>query len=414
MNPDIDRLRGYPFERLAALVPGDTPPPGSTPIRLSIGEPRHTPPAFVLDALARAIPAGMGIYPPTRGIDSLRDAIGAWADRRWGLAPGSLDRSRGIVPVNGTREAIHALAIATVDRARARGGPPLVVMPNPYYQIYEGGALMAGARPYFVPCRRERGFLPDWDAVPESVWRRCQLAFLCTPGNPTGAVETVDSLARMIERADRYGFVLASDECYGEVYLDEAAPPPGLLQVCARLGRADLARCVVFQSLSKRSNVPGLRSGFVAGDARVIEPYVRYRTYHGSAMPHHVQVASEAAWRDEAHVVQSRALYREKFDACLPILAPVLDVARPGGGFFCWAGVPTGDAERFARTLFARSNVLVLPGTYLSQVTDGEDPAAGRVRIALVEPAATCTDAARRIERVARDLASGRSAGAST
>ncbi|MCU0937221.1 MAG: succinyldiaminopimelate transaminase [Gammaproteobacteria bacterium] len=391
MNPDLDRLQAYPFERLGALLRGVAPPRDLPPIPLSLGEPRHPTPAFIPQALVAQL-QGLATYPATRGTGPLRAAIAGWLTRRFSLPAGSVDPERHVLPVNGTREALFAFAQAVVDRRRdAR-----VLMPNPFYQIYEGAALLAGATPWYVACEASTGFLPDFDAVPPETWDRCQLVYLCSPGNPTGAVLAMETLEALIERADRHDFVIAADECYSEIYPDEAAPPPGLLQAAARMGRTGWERCVVFHSLSKRSSVPGMRSGFVAGDARVIERFLLYRTYHGCAMPPPVQAASAAAWADEHHVAENRALYRRKLDAVLEVLSPVLDVRRPDGAFYLWPRV-AGDETAFARDLFARKGVTVLPGRYLSRPAEGADPGRGRLRLALVAPLDDCVEAAGRI-----------------
>ncbi len=392
MNRDIERLQPYPFERLARLIAGVEPPAGLTPIRLTIGEPRHAPPAFVRERLVAALD-GLANYPLTAGLPPVRQAAAGWLERRFGLAAGSVDPERMVIPVNGTREALFSFVQAAVDRTA--GG--VVAMPNPFYQIYEGAALLAGAEPAYLPTAASSGWLPDLDAVPAGLWQRCQLLFLCTPGNPTGAVMDDAYLGRVLELADRHGFIVASDECYSEIYPDEAAPPTGLLAAAARRGRTQFERCVVFHSLSKRSNLPGLRSGFVAGDPALLAGYLRYRTYHGSAMPEHVQAASVAAWSDEAHVVANRDQYRASFDAVLSLLTPVLDTARPAGAFYLWPEVPGGDDERFARELYAATNVLVLPGSYLGRDTGGGNPGRGHVRISLVAGAAQCQSAAARI-----------------
>ncbi|ROR32210.1 succinyldiaminopimelate transaminase [Inmirania thermothiophila] len=398
MNPDLDRLHPYPFERLRALLAGCAPPAGLPPLDLAIGEPRHPPPPFVLEALGAAL-EGLGRYPATRGEAPLRQAIAAWLERRFGLPAGAVDPETHVLPVNGTREALFAFAQAVVDRT-AR---PLVAMPNPFYQIYEGAALLAGAEPYYLDATEASGHLPDLDAVPEPVWRRCQLLYLCSPANPAGAVADAAYLHRALELAERHDFVIAADECYSEIYLDEDRPPPGLLQAAHAAGNEAFRRCVVFHSLSKRSNLPGLRSGFVAGDAEILARFLRYRTYHGCAMPPPVQAASLAAWGDEAHVAANRAAYRAKFDAVLAELAPVLPLERPPAGFYLWPRV--GDDEAFVRRLYARYNVRLLPGRYLSRETAAGNPGAGRVRIALVGTREACLEAARRIRAC---LAEGR------
>ena len=398
MNPDLARLQPYPFEKLAALKAGVVPPADLGPIALSIGEPKHPTPDFITETLIAHLHL-LSSYPTTRGLPVLRQAIADWLTRRFRLPIGSLDPERQILPLNGTREGLFALPQALVDRSRQ----PLVLMPNPFYQIYEGAALLAGAEPGYLPCLAEQGYLPDFAAVTADTWRRCQLLYLCSPGNPSGAVIPLATLQRLIELAEEFDFVIAADECYAELYDDEAQPPVGLLQAAARLGHSDYRRCLVFHSLSKRSNVPGLRSGFVAGDAELIERFFQYRTYHGCAMPVQHQHASLAAWRDEAHVVANRALYRAKFDAVLAILGEVLEVSRPAGGFYLWPRTPIPDPD-FARGLFAASNVTVLPGSYLSRAVDGVDPGADRVRLALVAPLDECVEAAWRIRRYLEGL----------
>lgn len=393
MNPDLNRLQPYPFEKLRQLKTGVAPPSDRAHIALSIGEPRHPAPGFVADALAAHL-QGLSSYPVTRGEAALRAAIAQWLRERFDLPEASVDPERHVLPVNGTREALFAFAQACIDRRR----DPLVLMPNPFYQIYEGAALLAGAEPWFLNATEVGGYRPDFDAVPDAVWERCQLLYLCSPGNPTGAVLELPTLQRLIELADRFDFLIASDECYSEIYFEESAPPPGLLQAAARMGREDYRRCMVFHSLSKRSNLPGMRSGFVAGDAQVIDAFLRYRTYHGSSMPPHHQQASIAAWSDETHVRENRALYRAKFDAVLEILEPVMDVVRPEAGFYLWPRTPTDD-QRFARELYARENVTVLPGSYLSREAHGANPGTNHVRMALVAPLEDCIEAAQRIRR---------------
>ncbi|SNT28717.1 MULTISPECIES: succinyldiaminopimelate transaminase [unclassified Pseudomonas] len=391
MNHALTQLQPYPFEKLRALLGSAKPAADKRAIALSIGEPKHESPAFVAQAMADNLDK-LAVYPSTIGLPALRQAIGQWCERRFGVPAGWLDADRHILPVNGTREALFAFTQAVVNRA----DDGLVVSPNPFYQIYEGAALLAGATPHYLPCLESNGFNPDFDAVPAEVWKRCQILFLCSPGNPTGALVPMDTLKKLIALADEHDFVIAADECYSELYFDEDAPPPGLLTACAELGRSDFKRCVVFHSLSKRSNLPGLRSGFVAGDAEIIKPFLLYRTYHGCAMPVQTQLASIAAWQDEAHVRENRDQYRAKYDAVLDILQPVLDVQRPDGSFYLWAKVPGGDAE-FTRDLFEAQHVTVVPGSYLSREVDGVNPGAGRVRMALVAPLAECIEAAERI-----------------
>jgi N-succinyldiaminopimelate aminotransferase len=393
MNPRLASLEPYPFERLRALLQG-VPAPAMSAIRLSVGEPQHPTPGFIRDALARHLDA-LSRYPLTAGTDRLREAIAGWFTRRYGLA--RLDPATEVLPVNGTREALFAFAQCVVDGSRPGA---LVACPNPFYQIYEGAALLAGARPVFLNQTREGGFGLDLDALSPEEWRRVQLLYVCSPGNPTGRVLALDEWRAIFERADRHGFVVASDECYSEIYFDEGAPPTGALEACRALGRDDYRGVVVFSSLSKRSNAPGLRSGAVAGDAGILAQFLRYRTYHGSAMSPPVQEASVAAWGDEAHVRENRFLYREKFDALVPMLQPVLEVARPEAGFYFWARVPRiwgDDDERFARDLVAAANVTVLPGRYLAREARGVNPGAGHVRIALVASLTECVEAARRM-----------------
>ncbi len=392
MNPDLSHLQPYPFERLARLLDGVSPPAGLNAISLSIGEPKHATPAFITEEVITHL-HGLSNYPLTRGTPELRRAIADWLTSRFGLPAGGLDPEQQVLPVNGTREALFAFAQCIIDRSSA----PVVLMPNPFYQIYEGAALLAGAEPVFLNTTRETAFRPDFGGVPESTWQRCQLVYICTPGNPTGAVMSSAELQQLIELADRYDFVIASDECYSEIYPDESAPPCGLLQAAAETGRDDFSRCMVFHSLSKRSNAPGLRSGFVAGDAELIRNFLRYRTYHGCAMPPATQAASISAWRDEVHVRENRRLYREKFTAVLDILAPLLDVQLPEAGFYLWPHTPV-DGEDFARGLLAEQNVIVLPGSYLSRTADGINPGQGYVRMALVAPLDDCIEAAERIK----------------
>jgi N-succinyldiaminopimelate aminotransferase len=340
------------------------------------------------------------VYPTTKGIPTLRQAIADWLTRRFDLPAGSVDADTHVLPVNGTREALFAFAQAVVDRSRPDA---LVLSPNPFYQIYEGAALLAGATPHFLACTPATGLMPDFDAVDAATWERCQLLFICTPGNPTGAVMPIETLQKLIRLAEQHDFVIASDECYSEIYFDEANPPVGLLQAAAAMGNTNYKRCVVFHSLSKRSNAPGLRSGFVAGDAAVLADFLSYRTYHGCAMPLQHQMASIAAWRDEAHVVENRRLYREKFDAVLDILGDALDVQRPDAAFYLWPRTPIADTD-FARGLFEQQHVTVLPGSYLSRDVDGHNPGAGHVRMALVAPLDACVDAARRIKTYTESL----------
>ena len=399
MNPLLQRLQPYPFERLRQLFAGITPSPAHRPISLGIGEPKHAAPDFLKRALADALDEGLSNYPATAGTPALREACAGWVRRRYGVA---LDPATQLLPVNGSREALFAFAQVVVDPTRPGA---TVLCPNPFYQIYEGATLLAGAQPHYVPSVAERNFAVDWDSVPDEVWACTQLIYVCSPGNPAGAVMPLDEWRRLFELSDRHGFVIASDECYSEIYFRDEAPLGGL-QAAAQLGRSDFRRLIAFTSLSKRSNVPGLRSGFVAGDAALIKPFLLYRTYHGGAMSPVVQAASIAAWNDEAHVVENRRLYREKFAQVTPLLAEVLDVALPDASFYLWAGVPQrfashtpglGADEAFARELLAQYNVTALPGSYLARTVQGANPGAGRVRLALVAGVDECLEAAQRI-----------------
>ena len=400
MNPLLNRLHAYPFERLRQLFAGVKPNPAWRPISLGIGEPKHATPPFIASALAQsasALPSGLAVYPATAGEPALRSACCAWLQRRYGVP---VDPLTQLLPVNGSREALFALVQTVVDPGPAgRLGDeiqaPLVVCPNPFYQIYEGAALLAGARPYYVAADPARNFAQDWDSVPDNVWQRTQLLFVCTPGNPTGAVMPLDEWRKLFALSDRFGFVIASDECYSEIYFRDEAPLGGL-QAASLLGRRNFSNLISFTSLSKRSNVPGMRSGFVAGDATLIKQFLLYRTYHGSAMSPVIQAASIAAWDEESHVVANRALYRDKFARVTPMLSAVLDVALPDAGFYLWANVGRSDTE-FARELFALYNVTVLPGSFLARDVAGHNPGAQRVRMALVAETAECEEAAQRI-----------------
>jgi N-succinyldiaminopimelate aminotransferase len=393
VNPRLERLHAYPFERLARLKAGITPAAGLAHIAMSIGEPQHAPPAFVLESLRENLHR-LGSYPVTAGLPEFRGAAARWLERRFGLQAGRVNPDTMVLPVNGTREALFSFVQAVVDDRTA----PVVAMPNPFYQIYEGAALLAGSEPHFLNTTAWTGYLPDLDAVGEETWRRCQVLFLCSPGNPTGAVLSLDFLRHALTLAERYDFIIAADECYTEIYLDEGSPSPGLLQAAVAAGYDTFERCVVFHSLSKRSSVPGLRSGFVAGDPKVISRFLLYRTYHGSAMAVPTQLASIAAWDDDAHAAANRRLYQEKFDRVIPILSDVLDVERPAGGFYLWSDI-RGDDEQFTRDLFATQNITLLPGSYLARDSAGANPGAGRVRISLVPSVERCVEAAERIRK---------------
>ena len=401
MNPLLARLHPYPFERWRELTLDIVPPAHLAPIGLGIGEPRHATPALIEEALVSALP-GLSSYPATLGEAGLRTAIAGWLQRRYGV---TVDPAQQVLPVNGSREALFAFAQTVVDPTR---GGATVVCPNPFYQIYEGAALLAGAQTAFVPCLAGRNFAADWGAIDEATWARTQLVYVCSPGNPTGAVMPLAEWQRLFELSDRHGFVIASDECYSEIYF-QGEPPLGSLQAARTLGRDDFRRLVAFTSLSKRSNVPGLRSGFVAGDAALIKAFLLYRTYHGSAMSPMVQRASAAAWSDEAHVVANRELYRAKFALVTPLLQSVFDVTLPDAAFYLWAGVPgDGDEIAYARGLLAQYNVQVLPGRLLARSVQGQhppNPGQGRIRLALVAPLAQCLEATQRIVSYTESLA---------
>ena len=393
MNPLLSRLQPYPFERLRQLHADVTPNPAYKPISLGIGEPRHATPQLIKDALTDSL-AGLASYPGTLGEPKLRQTMSDWLARRYGGL--RVDPATQILPVNGSREALFSLAQAVIDPSQPGA---TVISPNPFYQIYEGAALLAGAQPWFAPSEAARNFGIDWAAVPESIWAKTQLLFVCSPGNPTGAVMGLDEWELLFRLSDQYGFVIASDECYSEIYFRDE-PPLGGLEAAVRLGRIDFKNLIALTSLSKRSNVPGLRSGFVAGDAAIIKSFLLYRTYHGSAMSPIVQAASIAAWADEAHVVDNRAQYREKFAQVTPMLAEVMDVRLPDAGFYLWAAVPEAfkcSDTAFSRELLALYNVVVLPGSYLARDAQGFNPGAGRIRMALVAQTAECVEAAQRI-----------------
>ena len=397
VTPHLSLLQPYPFERLKELTAGVTGPADLPLVRLSIGEPQHATPQLIKDALTGALD-GLAVYPTTAGIDALRECIAAWLQRRYGLP--AVNAATQVLPVNGSREALFSFAQCVIDASRPDAK---VLAPNPFYQIYEGAALLAGARIAFYNQLPDDRFACNFDRIPEADWAGVQLVYVCSPANPCGKVMTLDEWRTLFELADRHGFVIASDECYSEIYFDEAAPPLGGLQAAKALGRDGFERLVVFSSLSKRSNVPGLRSGFVAGDARLLKRFLLYRTYHGSAMGLAVQRASIAAWQDEAHVHDNRDQYRAKFDAVQPLIASVMDAPLPDASFYLWARTPIDDAE-FARRLLAEYNVAVLPGSYLARNAHGINPGAGFVRIALVAPAGECIEAAERIVQFCRAL----------
>jgi N-succinyldiaminopimelate aminotransferase len=390
MNPLLTKLQPYPFERLRQLFADVAPNPAYRPISLGIGEPKHATPALICEAISSNL-SGLTAYPGTAGEPAFREAVTGWLARRYGL---KLNPATQVLPVNGTREALFALTQCVVDSSVPGAA---VLCPNPFYQIYEGAALLAGATPYFVNSDPARNFAVDWDSVPAEVWTRTQLIFVCSPGNPTGAVMPLSEWKKLFELSDRHGFVIASDECYSEIYFRDE-PPLGGLEAAKQLGRDDFKNLIALTSLSKRSNVPGMRSGFVAGDAALIKQFLLYRTYHGSAMSTVVQAASVAAWNDEAHVIDNRNQYRTKFAQVTPVLAEVMEVALPDAAFYLWAGVKGSDTD-FARDLYALYNVTVLPGSYLAREAHGINPGAGRIRMALVAETAECLEAAQRINQ---------------
>jgi len=397
MNNDLNALHPYPFEKLAELKQGLTPPEQLAHIALSVGEPKHPAPHFVIENLIAHMHQ-LSTYPSTKGKPELREAIAAWLQKRFSIA--SLDAETNVLPVTGTREALFAIAQCVVDR---RVTNPQVLLPNPFYQIYEGAAFLAGAQPIYLNCRAENNYLPDLDSITARQWSDCQLIYICSPGNPTGAVMPEDYLQRLINLAQRHDFVIASDECYSEIYFNENSPPPGLLGVAANMGLAGFKNCLAFHSLSKRSNLPGLRSGFVAGDADILKQFLLFRTYHGCSMPPATQTASVLAWQDENHVVENRNRYREKFDRVLQILSGTLAPEKPQAGFYLWPTTPVADTE-FAARLYAEQNITVLPGRFLSRDTETGNPGENKVRMALVAPLDECVEAANRINQLLSTL----------
>jgi len=395
MTPNLKHLHPYPFEKLAQLKQGLVPPAELPHIALSMGEPTHATPHLIQEALLEHL-HGLSNYPTTKGIPELRSTIAAWLGKRFQIPATGINPETQVLPVNGTREALFSFAQCVID-STASSNRPVVIMPNPFYQIYEGAALLTGAEPYYLNTLEDSGYLPDFDAVPEEIWQRCQLIYICSPGNPTGAVMSQADHQKLIHLAEKYDFIIASDECYSELYDDEANPPVGLLQSAYALGNTAFKRCVVFHSLSKRSNAPGLRSGFVAGDADVLQAYFQYRTYHGCAMPLPTQYASIRAWQDEQHVQENRRLYREKFTAFIEILSDVCTISKPAASFYIWLKTPITDTE-FAHQLFAQYNITVLPGSYLSRDFAELNPGKNHIRIALVAPLEDCIEAAQRIK----------------
>ncbi|MEQ1772189.1 MAG: succinyldiaminopimelate transaminase [Burkholderiales bacterium] len=389
MNPDLDKLQSYPFQKLSALLEGAKPDPGLTPISLYIGEPKHPTPDFIKQALIDNL-AGMAIYPATVGSEALRTAIATWAKHRYHV---TLDPATQVIPVTGSREALFSFAQAVIDPSKP---DPVVICPNPFYQIYEGAALLGRATPYFLNSLPANRYAANLNDIPDTVWKRTQLIYTCSPGNPTGAVMSLAEWKALFDLSDQYGFVIASDECYSEIYFEEGKPPLGALDAARQLGRDEFPRLVMFSSLSKRSNVPGMRSGFVAGDAAIIKQFLLYRTYHGCAMSGPVQVASATAWGDEVHVIENRRLYREKFETALSILKPVCDVDWPDAAFYLWLPTAGSDTD-FARRLYIEKNVTVLPGSFLARDSAGVNPGKNRVRVALVSTSEECAESARRI-----------------
>ena len=401
MDPNLATLQPYPFQKLSALLAGLKPDAALRPISLSIGEPKHATPQFIRDVLIEQL-GGLSSYPATAGGEPLRKAIAAWIEQRYRIE--KIDPATQVLPVNGSREALFAFAQAVIDRSRER---PAVVAPNPFYQIYEGAIILAGAEPHFLNLMADNGLVLDLQQLPEEVWRRTQLIYVCTPGNPTGKVMTLDEWRALFDLSDRHGFVIASDECYSEIYFDESKPPLGGLEAAHRLGRGDFRRLVAFSSLSKRSNVPGMRSGFVAGDAAILAKFLLYRTYHGCAMSPAVQAASAAAWSDEKHVQENRRLYKEKFEKTLAILSPVTEVNMPQAAFYLWLRTPIDDTE-FAKQLFGQYNVTVVPGSYLAREAHGINPGRNFIRVALVAPVEECLEAAQRLKAFYSQFAKGK------
>jgi N-succinyldiaminopimelate aminotransferase len=400
MTPHLQHLQPYPFEKLAQLKQGLIPPADKPHIALSIGEPAHATPHFIQEALLTHV-HGLAKYPTTKGIPELRGAIANWIAGRFQIPTEFINPETQVLPVSGTREALFSFAQCVINTSAVPS--PIAIMPNPFYQIYEGAALLAGAEPYFMNTLEATGYLPDFDAVPEDIWQRCQLIYICSPGNPTGAIISCANQEKLIKLAEKYDFVIASDECYSELYDDESNPPPGLLQTAYAMGNTAFKRCIVFHSLSKRSNAPGLRSGFVAGDDELLQCYFQYRTYQGCAMPLPTQHASIQAWQDETHVLENRRLYREKFAAFIDILGDVCTITKPPAGFYVWLKTPVESTD-FTQRLFAQENVTVLPGSFLSRDFNGINPGHNHVRIALVAPLDECVDAAQRIKNFINSL----------
>jgi len=392
MNPDLSILQPYPFQKIATLKAG-LQAAEKPMLSLAIGEPKHETPKIILDAMNDKL-SGLANYPLTKGSLELRTGIANWLSQRFNIPDEIVEPENHVLPVNGTREALFAFAQSVIDRTKKN---PTIVMPNPFYQIYEGAAFLSGAKPVYLPCTAETNFVPDFDQVDDAIWDDCQLIYLCSPGNPTGAVVNEQQIKRLLHLAEKHDFIIASDECYSEIYFDEEKPPIGLLEVAIKIGNIDFKRCVVFHSLSKRSNAPGLRSGFVAGDADILKKFLLYRTYHGCAMSPPVQAASQVAWADEAHVLDNRNQYREKFDTVLDILSPIMNVQKPEASFYLWADVGMDD-EVFTREIYQQENLNVVPGSYLSREVNGVNPGQNRIRLALVATLDECIEAAERIK----------------
>ena len=391
MNPNLNKLQPYPFQKIAELY-ADVTPANKPMVSLAIGEPKHKTPKIVLDAIRDNL-AGFSNYPITAGSIALRTSIANWISRRFNIDSDVVDPESNVIPVNGTREALFAFAQAVVDTSKNNAK---IVIPNPFYQIYEGAAILAGAETVFLDCIEANNFIPDFDQVSADIWNDCQLLYICSPGNPTGSVINETQITQLLALAEKHDFIIASDECYSEIYFDEDNPPVGLLEVAAKTGNTEFKRCVVFHSLSKRSNAPGLRSGFIAGDAEILKKFLLYRTYHGCAMSEPIQMASIAAWEDELHVIDNRQQYRQKFDAVLDILGPVLDVKKPAAGFYLWPNIATDD-EVFTRDIYAQQNLKVVPGSYLARMANGSNPGSKCIRMALVASVDECIEAANRI-----------------
>ena len=398
MNQDLAHLQPYPFEKLAKLKHGITPTNDIEHIALSVGEPKHPTPKIITDALLKHLHT-LGQYPTTKGLDALRQSIAAWLTQRFSISASAINPNSQILPVSGTREALFSFAQCIVQR----GNNAIVMMPNPFYQIYEGATILAGATPYFINCDKENNYLPDYNSISAETWKNCQLLYVCNPGNPSGATHSEEQLKQLIELAHRYDFVIAADECYSEIYNTDQKKPLGLLEVSQRMGNTDFARCVVFHSLSKRSNAPGLRSGFVAGDAMILKSYLSYRTYHGCTLSTPTQHASIAAWNDEEHVKHNRLLYTQKFNDVLGVIGNSLDVKAPDAGFYLWAKTPISDID-FSQQLYAQQNITVLPGQYLARGTTNGNPGLNHIRMALVAPVDECLEAAHRIKQFIQTL----------